>query len=57
MLLGHGYPIGETGRLDGDGLAAITQKTLDDTVVAVAAERRKPADVSPGRSRVIRRRC
>jgi hypothetical protein len=57
MLVGYGYPIGETGGLDGDGLAAITQKTLDDTVVAVAAERGEPADVSLGRSRVIRRRC
>jgi nucleotide-binding universal stress UspA family protein len=45
MLLGDGYPIGETGHLDGDRLAAITQKTLDHTVVAVAAERGEPADV------------
>jgi nucleotide-binding universal stress UspA family protein len=45
MLLGYGYPIGETGYLDGDGVAAITQKTLDDTVAAVAAEQGEPADI------------
>jgi nucleotide-binding universal stress UspA family protein len=45
MLLGYGYPIGETGNLEGDGLAAITQKIVDDTVAAVVAEQGEPAGV------------
>ncbi len=45
MPLGSGYPISETGYLDGHSVAAIAQKILDDTVAAVAAERGEPADV------------
>jgi nucleotide-binding universal stress UspA family protein len=46
MLVGYGYPVGGAGYLDGDSIAAIAQKTLDDTIAAVAADLGEPADVS-----------
>jgi nucleotide-binding universal stress UspA family protein len=45
MPLGSGYPVGETGYLDGLSVAAVAQKVADDTVAAVVAEVGEPADV------------
>ncbi len=45
MPLGSGYPVGETGYLDGRSVAEVAQKIADDTVAAVTAELGEPADV------------